>query len=681
MYIKATDQNLKNYSIPDDNVVIASSSDIRLKSGFNRFDVDWQRPENRIPTNHSDIIQLCQGIYKKNGFIKNIIDLMADFASEGLDLRHPIKSQERFFNEWAKRVNLQGRAHDFMKLLLRDANVIVRRKNALITKPIIKEMSKSTYLDMLPINVDEKKVNEKPQKIEKDQLKVNKKEIPWGYIFISPVIVEKIGGPVGKFFGGNSLAMRITEELAQSINNPRTKAEKDFISKLPQEVIAAAKSKNKLVALDPNKIYIDYYKKDDWEDWGTPFLYGVMEDILLKDKMKQADTAALDGVINTIRLWKLGNSANKILPTTAAVNKLLGILQRNVGGGSKDIVWDDMINLQVEYPPTDKILGSDKYKSVNGDIIKGLGIPDSLVGGTDLGTRNAQTGFIQLKTLVERLEYVRDKCISWIENELKLLSRAMGFTKLPVVEFENMSLRDEAAEKQLMIQLLDRGIISIETIHKHFGNDFVIELENLRIEQDIRDKESPILERANPYYRPVSVMQFQKDTQVELEELKSGLISGPGGDNLAGDQPKKEGITNPGRPPGQKDQKIRDTRTPKTLSVLKTIGEEFILDIDRLVDPIFLSKNNIKNIRSLSKSQKEELNNIKFLILSNLNKNDIISNDLINKIIINPNIGKINIFYNLFKQLIAEYKTSMNKELSTSVYKSLGVASWAILMN
>jgi len=681
MYIKATDQNLKKYSIPDNNVLmnnksIASSSDPRLMSGFNRFDTDFHRPEDRIPTKHQDIIQLCQSIYKKNGFIRNIIDLMADFASEGMDIRSPIKSQEKFYKEWAKRVNLQGRAHDFMKLMLRDANVIIRRKTAYITKPVVKEMSRAFY-DFTIDNVDEKKVSEKPDKILKDKTKILKNEIPWGYTFISPVIVEKIGGPVGRFFGSSALGMRITTELAQSINNPKTDAERKFISNLPSEVIAAAKNNSKIIALDQSKMYIDYYEKDDWEDWGTPFLYGVIEDLLLKDKMKQADKSALDGVINTIRLWKLGKSDSKILPTPAAVNKLLTILQHNVGGGSKDIVWDDMIDLQVEYPPTDKILGSDKYKSVNADIIKGLGIPDSLVGGTDLGTRNAQTGFIQLKTLVERLEYVREKCINWIQLELNILSKAMGFKKTPIITFESMSLRDEAAEKQLMIQLLDRGLISVETVHKTFGNDFTLELENLRIEQSIRNKEPNILEKANPYYRPLSTMQFQKDTQLELEKLKQegSLV----GDNLAGDQPRKEGINGPGRPPGNKDTKPRDTRTPKSLSVLKSVGEEFLSEIDCIIDPIFLSKNNIKNIRSLTKKQKEELQNIKHLILSGVKIDDKITMERIKNIVSNSCSSNINDFNRILKDLINEYKITNNKEMSIAVYKSLASSAWAIM--
>lgn len=684
LYTELSKSTLGSYSIPEENFATRGNTDRAvassptLKSGFNRFDRDFHRPEDRLPTTHQEIVQLVQSVYKKNGFIRNIIDLMSDFASEGLDLRHPVKSQERFLNEWAKRVDLQGRSNDFMKLLLRDANIIIRRKTALITKPVIKDMSKAIYDFSLPI--DEVKVKEKPDKILIDKTKVNKKEIPWAYTFISPTIIEKIGGPVGKFFGGNSIAMRITTELAQSINSPKTKAEKEFVSRLPPEVIRAAKTSNKLVALDPEKIYIDYYKKDDWEDWGTPFLYGIIEDILLKDKMKQADGAALDGVINTIRLWKLGSVENKILPTPAAVNKLLNILQHNVGGGVMDIVWDPMIDLKIEYPPTDKILGSDKYKSVNSDIIKGLGIPDSLIGGVDSTSRGSQAGFVQLKTLVERLEYVRSKCIKWIEGELKLLSEAMGFSKMPIIVFENMSLRDEVAEKQLMIQLLDRGIISIETIHKHFGNDFMIELENLKLEQQIRDKEPPILERADPYHRPVSVMQFQEDAQFKLEKLKQKAIS-PGGDNLGGDQPRKEGTTSPGRPPFQKDTKKRDTRTPKTLSVLKARAEEFINEIDNLIDPIFLSKNSVKNIRSLNKKQKGELQDVKVLILSNLRLDDFVTITRIEEIINKPLLDVANNFHRILKELCSEYKSQNNKELSMGVLRSLEASTWAILTN
>jgi len=545
-----------------------TASDVNLRSGYNRHDRDRQRPDDKLPTKHADIIMSCQSVYRRIGMVRNIIDLMTDFAAEGLELQHTIKSQEKFYKEWARRVNLQGRSHDYMKLLMRDANVIVRRKNAFITLPAVREMTKGNVSGLE--SIDETKIVDKPEKIKTTKKNANKREIPWRYTFLSPVVIEKIGGEVGRFFGADALGMRIPTALRNAIKSPKSDAERNYIKKLPPEVVKAAGKGSHLVELNADMIYVDYYKKDDWEDWGTPFLYGVLEDVMFKEKMRLADMAALDGVINVIRLWKLGKSDQQILPAPAAVDKLIDILQHNVGGGVMDLVWDDMIDLTVEYPPTDKILGADKYIGVNSDIVRGLGIPDSLVGGSDLGTRNAQSAFVQLKTLAERLEYVRSSAIRWMEGELRRVADAMGFKKIPSISFGIMSLRDEAAEKQLMIQLLDRGIISSEKATEVFGVNYMIELERIKSEQTIREDNPGILEKSNPYNRPFSVMEKQNDLSIELEKVKQQCASkndstddNGGGDNPKGDQPKDDGDNSPGRPPSTVDTGPRDERTPR----------------------------------------------------------------------------------------------------------------------
>jgi len=669
----------------------SSASTITKRSGFNRHDFDRDRPDDKLPNEHAEIIRACQAVYKKIGMVRNIIDLMTDFAAEGLELQHPIKTQERFYRAWAKKVDLIGRGHDFMKLLMRDANVIVRRKNAQISVPVANEMSKGANITI--DTVDETKVSQTPQKIGVEKRKVRKREIPWRYTFLSPVLVEKISGEVGRFFGSDDVGLRIPRKLASEINKPRNKSEKAFVDKLPPEVIRAARTSSILVKLDMDKIYIDYYKKDDWEDWGTPFLYGVLEDVMLKEKMRLADMAALDGVINVIRLWRLGKSDQQIFPTPSAVDKLIGILDDNVGGGALDLVWDDMIDLQVEYPPTDKILGADKYVGVNSDIVRGLGIPDSLVGGQDLGTRNAQSAFVQLKTLVERLEYVRSRAITWMENELKLVAQAMGFKRIPSISFGIMSLRDEAAEKQLMIQLLDRGIISAEKASEVFGTNYMIELERLKTEQNIREKNSGVLEKAGPYYRPQSVMEKQTDLTIQIEKVKQGFRrdsvfpgdnnntnDNGGGDNPSGDQPTDEGNNSPGRPPSTKDTQNRDSRTSPTLSMLNVMSHGMLDRIDNFVDPKFLDLKGVKNIRLLTKSQKKELERVKRGILSVMQPNDQINQDLITQ-----RMSEIKTKSNakcmekIFLSFISDFTTSENREPTTKERKMITCLSWATM--
>jgi hypothetical protein len=656
------------------------ASDLNLRAGFNRHNMDADRPADRIPTDHAEIIQACQSVYRRVGMVRNIIDLMTDFAAEGLQLQHTTKTQERFYREWAKRVNLQGRAHDFMKLLMRDANVIVRRKNAQITRPAIKEMTRGgvSGLELL----DETKVAEKPEKISTTKKTTKKNEIPWRYVFLSPVVIEKISGEVGKFFGSDAIGFKIPNSLATAINAPKTKAEKKYISQLPPEVVRAARKSSRLVELDMDKIYIDYYKKDDWEDWGTPFLYGVLEDIMFKEKMRLADMATLDGVINVVRIWKLGKSEQQILPAPAMVDRLIGILQSNVGGGVMDLVWDDMIDLQVEYPPTDKILGPDKYISVNSDIVRGLGIPDSLVGGSDLGTRNAQSAFVQLKTLVERLEYVRSRAIVWMEGELRLVADAMGFKKIPAISFGIMSLRDEAAEKQLIIQLLDRGIISSEKVTEVFGVNYMIEVERLKSEQATREENPGVLEKSNPYNRPFSVMDRQQEHAIELELVKQQKDTGggddnDGGDNPSGDQPKDEGVNSPGRPPSTKDTKPRDERTPTTQSsILYLTAEGFLDKLDAILDPVYLEQIGVKNVRSLTKSQKTALDRTKRGILSVLQPNDVVTKELISaRLAVSSDNDRA--MENRFCELLALQTTHSEKTPTVKERRMITAFAWA----
>lgn len=663
------------------------AADINLRTGYNRHNLDAQRPNDKLPTEHAEIIIACQAIYRKVGMVRNIIDLMTDFAAEGLELQHTTKTQERFFREWARQVDLAGRAHDFMKLLMRDANVIVRRKNAFITKPVMKEMTRAgvSGLDIL----DETKVSDPPEKVQLKKKRAGKRSIPWRYTFLSPVVIEKIGGEVGRFFGSDALAMRIPVSLQNAIKRPKTDAEKEFVKRLPPEVVRAAKKGGTLVGLDMDSIYVAYYKKDDWEDWGTPFLYGVLEDVMFKEKMRLADMAALDGVINVIRLWKLGKSDQQILPTPAAVDKLIDILQHNTGGGVMDLVWDDMIDLHVEYPPTDKILGAEKYQGVNGDIVRGLGIPDSLVGGSDLGTRNAQSAFVQLKTLVERLEYVRNAAIRWMEGELRLVADAMGFKQIPAINFGIMSLRDEAAEKQLMIQLLDRGIISSEKASEIFGTNYMIELERLKSEQDLRAEHPGVLEKSGPYNRPFSVMEKQTDLAIDLEKVKQGLNrdsqfpksseDNGGGDNPSGDQPKDDGVNSPGRPPSTKDTKPRDERTPTTQSVLHIVADGFIDQIDQLFDAIYLKQNKVKNMRSLTKAQRTKLETAKRGILSVLRPGDKVTQEFISVKLGKATKGASRMEAS-FCDFMAEFTSYIGKIPTAKERRMLTALAWATLI-
>ncbi len=73
-------------------------------------------------------------IFGKHGIIKNIIDLMGDFGSQGITLHHPNKKVQKFYRSWWAKVQGSERSERFLNLLYRAGNVPVYKRYGRISK-------------------------------------------------------------------------------------------------------------------------------------------------------------------------------------------------------------------------------------------------------------------------------------------------------------------------------------------------------------------------------------------------------------------------------------------------------------------------------------------------------------------------------------------------------------------
>ena len=62
------------------------------------------RPEEQVPRKQKRIIKMCMDAYDKVGIVRNIIDLMGDFGSQGISIAHENKSVEKFFQQWFRKI-------------------------------------------------------------------------------------------------------------------------------------------------------------------------------------------------------------------------------------------------------------------------------------------------------------------------------------------------------------------------------------------------------------------------------------------------------------------------------------------------------------------------------------------------------------------------------------------------
>ena len=566
------------------------------KPGLTKDDYYAFRPQEAPPNEIKYILLRSEKIYQKVGLVKNVIDLMGDFASHGIKLVHRNKRIERFFRRWFKKINGKDRSERFLNNLYKSGNVIIDRRTAKISIKVSDQLYKSLgAADSIVKDISD--------------ISIEKREIPWKYTFMDPSCVEVSAGALASFNDKRSYELVLPASLRKLINNPKTDNEKLIVSTLPNEILQAAKTK-KPYPLDPNKTLVFHYKKDDWQSWAYPMIYAIMDDITVVEKLKLADMAALDGAISNIRIFKLGSLEHKIAPTKAATAKLAQILGNNVGGGTMDLIWGPDIELLQSNTNVHQFLGQEKYVPHLNAIYAGFGIPPTLTG--TFGAAGTTNNFISLKTLTQRLQYGRDVLVEFWEKEIALIQEAMGFKYPAKIEFDRMDLSNEDTEKALLVQLADRNLISDELLQTKFGID--PDMEKVRLNREHKDRKgSRMVNKAGPWFDPQFENSLKKialqtglvapsQVGLDLNKKKNGEKSGLDikSETTQQKQPTPNnnlsGVPEQGRPKLSKDKEKRQTKTfsPRTGAKLSLWAYSAQDRINDLVNPIILSFYNKK---------------------------------------------------------------------------------------
>ncbi|HIK66620.1 MAG TPA: hypothetical protein EYF95_01470 [Flavobacteriales bacterium] len=600
-----------------------------VRTGFLREDYDNFRPGESVSNKQKKIIKMSMQAYDRVGIIRNVIDLMSDFASQGLTLVHPNRTIEKFYRKWFIQVGGIDRSERFLNYLYRCGNVIVKRRTAKLNHKKEQELKRSGGADL-----------------EITDLKVPRREIPWTYDFLNPLAVD-VQDYGSQVIGKPQFTLNLSKYTSESLISSST-TNKTIFKTLPLDLQQRIASGDRTIPLDMDKVGFYHYKKDDWLLWANPMIYAILDDIMMLEKMKLADLAALDGAISNVRLWTVGDLDHKIIPTKAAINKLRDILASNVGGGTMDLVWGPELKFSESQSQVYKFLGAEKYQPVLTSIYAGLGIPPTLTGANTSG--GYTNNYVSLKTLIERLEYGREILAQFWRHEIELIRKAMGFRFPAEIHFDSIILSDEAAEKQLLIQLADRDIISNETLLERFRELPGIERIRVRREERERTNDMGSPKKAGPYHNPqhkediakIALTKDVMDTEEYLEKFGLPPAERDGG-VVEPVSPNKESDYDPEEPNGR-PKFSRDTKKRKEKRVLPRSGNAttvtlWALDaqakISEVLSPIALAHFNKKNARSLNKSEVDQLEYLKMCVLIGMTPYMEITPELVKRLLDN----------------------------------------------
>lgn len=580
-----------------------------VRPEFTMDDYTLHRPSDGLPHSHKDLMYECGQAYSHEGIIRNIVDLMVDFTVSGIKIAHPTKSHEKWYQNWFNRVCGPEVSERLIHNLLVYGVFIARCDEVTLTRKLKKD-------------VRQYKANAKKLRA---QRRGSKLKIPGSYTTLNPCMIEVLGGHLSTITNndpvyGIKLPFHIIEEL---------RSNRDKFPEILEDLPSGFDDPeyDGFVPLEQDSLKVIHFKKNDWEVWSDPILLSILQDVKLLRKLRLADFAVLDSAMDMVRVWKLGDFDNRIMPEQAAFDKLSEALEANNMAGIRNIIWTQDIDLIETKMDGLDILGGDKYVGATNRIHAGMGVPPTLTGSHSTG--GSTNNLTSLKTLVKRLIYVRQKLISFWRAEFDKIRRSRGHRICPSLEFDILNLGDEEAEKKIWIDLVDRNILSQEWLQLKMGADPEVEQARQNREHRERLNKKRVPRGAPGLYDP-QLEEKCKKSLVETGKLdpRTLNLTGVEEDDFIEAEPETQPTEkNPGnkvrktagRPPGTKDGVVRKRRAPKPVTRAARIWAKDAQEaISTILNSVLVSHFDKKNMRSLSSQQSAIADEIKMNTFFNL---------------------------------------------------------------
>ncbi len=665
--------------------------------------------------NHQ-VIASCMMAYFGYGVVRNIVDLYADLATEGLEIDHVDESVRNFYQTWAKKIKLNERVHSMFISLFVSGNVFVHRRWASLDEKEKRAMKKACaaevindsliirgksnditidgregdFIDWYLANRGEINVNAERQKTtgeappapaEEGMPENSEQRIPWGYTYLNPLQMELRGR---RLRGDSYWIMAVDKKDAldiargmgmrsgynQDLGTTEFNLPKEFLGRIQAYQGPGAGYVAEVKLSDEELKVIQAPGKFDWFDWAIPFVFPALKSLAFKDGLRDMELKAMQSVINSVFLFKLGNQEKGLIPEDEHFERLADMLQ--MPGQAMNIIWNEAIEAEVIQADVNGLFDSKKHESANSDILTALGVPEVLLGGKG---GNFTNSYIGVAGVLERLESYRNMVYDWIIGEMKIIADAMGFQKLPTVKFGRTSLKDEKAYQTFLTGLYDRGILSADTLLHEAETLAEVEAAKMKEEKE-KYKEKDIFEPKGPFVK---------------DEVPPGGVAPPGGGS-----PKPK--TPNGRPPGSSTGptgKQSSPRPPVGQNVAEILEVQEVLDrrgrammvkledfiSNRLLQAKARENPNLKHVKSLRAQEKERLEWLIYNVFSHMpppqEDEVILEEDYVINMLRSDACEKVKAeVLRLYTDKVAEYSKTYGKVPTREMRRQFMVSAW-----
>jgi len=514
--------------------------------------------------NLREAIELCQKAYCNVAIFRNSIDMMADFSNSAIHLEGGTDKSRNFINSWFRKIGMWGLKDQYFREYYRSGNIFL-------------------------YTVESKFKTDDFAKIRNLGLMAKTNKIPIKYILLNPfdVVAQRTTSFDVRFF-----SKILSEYEIERLRDPKNDADRELYNALPENIKKRIKEGSWTptgikINLDPQKLRYSFYKKQDYEPFGVPYGFAVLDDINFKLEMKKIDQAICRTVENVVLMITMGATPDKggINPRNMHAMQSL-FTNQSIG---RVLVSDYTTKADFIIPDLQKVIGPSKYDVVNQDIKEGL---QNMI----LGEEKFANATIKAQLFLQRLHESRECFINeFLQPEIDQICKNFGFRGSPRAKFEDIDMKDENQVQRVITRMMELGILPPEEGMK------VINTGVFPSRRDLETAQERFLEdRKRGWYNPLVGGAPVFEEEDEEDKLAIEEVRHPKSLQIL----EKEKIKTPkvpGRPLGSK------TNGKKTFAVesIKNIIDEankFYMDITVEAKKVFKKKRlNVEQKKILEK--------------------------------------------------------------------------------
>jgi hypothetical protein len=509
-----------------------------------------------------DTIELCQKAYARVPVFTTAIDTLTDLSDTTLHLRGGNSQSVKFFEALFKKVRMNKVKEQFFRESFMSGSVFLYRSDATI--------SGSEVLKMTQLYAGRR------IKAASEDVK-----IPLRYTLLNPanICVDGLANNMPVYHKLLSkFELQQLKNSGDSGDNETYKSIKDAVDKY-----AGGAGTEPIIQLDPTKLHVAFYRKQDYQPFATPMGYCVLDDINLKLELRKIDTILARSVELCILLVTMGEKESEGGTNPIAYNALKNTFKNDKIG--RVLVGDYTTEAKFVTPDIGSLLGPAKYEEVNESIANGL-------MNIFFGESKYADSVNKLRALTKKIENVQQVFLDdFLNPEIKRISKILNFKSYPEAVLEPVRLEDQTNVLRVYAQLLQLGVLTPKDGLELIDTGLIPEYDTVETNQ-----EGFKAQRDKGYFQPIQGGPFdQKEMAKMANDTKVQMA-------------KNKPIGQSGRPGG--------TKSPQTTKKVSQVGASFsqkkvtenTLKMYALKDAFAAAYKSHFSIKRLGKAQKEIIN-------------------------------------------------------------------------